>query len=193
MIYKRIPGGIEIVRLFVAIDLSPPIKEDMREAQAAVKATRAKVTLVDPSLIHITLKFLGEINESQIENVKSAINSSIKGITPFNVSISEFGAFPDFRRPKVLWLGVKEGREESTQLMINLENEFSELGFAKENRKPTPHITIGRVKVTKSLVGAQCAVPEKTFLVKSIYLIKSSLTSEGPIYSDLVEFNLITT
>ena len=181
------------MRTFIAIKLPADVKEQIQKFQKSLGIDGVK--WVSPENIHLTLKFLGEINESQLESVKSTVNSSIQEIKSFNISLSEFGAFPDLRRPKVLWLGVKEGKDEVTQLMINLENELAKIGFVPEGRKPVPHITIGRVKEVESLeldpeTSSGQGFEAKSFLVESIYLIKSTLSSEGPTYTDLAEYKL---
>lgn len=184
------------MRAFIAIKLPSEIKEEIHKFQKSLKVACGErsrtngVRWVAPENIHLTLKFLGEINESQVESITSAINSSIKGIKSFNtkgtfsISLSEFGAFPDFRRPRVLWLGVKEGKEELIQLMINLENSLCKLGIEQEKREPVPHITIGRANQPIRVQSPELRL-ESIFLADAVYLIKSVLTPQGPIYTDL--------
>ena len=187
MIYKRIPGGIEIVRLFVAIDLSPPIKEDMREAQAAVKATRAKVTLVDPSLIHITLKFLGEVPESRVAEVCGALRE-IK-MDPFTISVNGISV-NNSRNPRVVW-GVIGDRGECGSLFTRIESALSAIGFPRETRPFTPHATIARIKVPDpGLLPAIRPFGTKTFgecRINGFSLKKSTLTPQGPVYENVLE------
>ncbi|MDI6841114.1 MAG: RNA 2',3'-cyclic phosphodiesterase [bacterium] len=186
------------MRAFVAIKIPTEIIEKVAQLQESLKEVQG-VKWVKPENIHLTLKFLGEVKDEQIETVKSAIKSSIQGIKPFNISLSDIGGFPNLRRPNVLWIGVKEGKDKLIGLINKLEKELSKLGFEPEAREPSPHLTIGRIKkgqkpeIKNQKFETSAFTPplikkEAGFIADKVYLIKSTLTPEAPVYTDIAEF-----
>lgn len=175
--------------MFIAIKIPETIKEKIRELQKELRETITGVRWVKPEIIHLTLKFLGEVEERQLEDVCSVIKASIKEIPKFNISLAELGAFPNLRRPRVLWISLKVGREKIIELITKLEQGFAKIGFKPEDRKPSPHLTIGRVKKRGSGIELQ-EFETEAFTAVKVYLIKSTLTPQGPIYEDIKEFEL---
>ncbi|MCK4353299.1 RNA 2',3'-cyclic phosphodiesterase [candidate division WOR-3 bacterium] len=187
------------MRVFIATKIPDSVREKISILQEQLKETQTGVRWVNPDNVHLTLKFLGEVEETRISEISSAIKSSIKGILPFHISFSSLDAFPNLKYPKVLWIGVKEGKEKLIELMSKLDTSLSRLGFEPETRKPSPHLTIGRVKKNKNprLPKKLCGGQEKfevqsfetrSFLTEKVYLIKSTLTPEGPEYTDIAEY-----
>ena len=185
------------MRLFIAIKLPNQIKDQIIAFQDTMRGMDG-IKWVGYENLHLTLKFLGTVNEEQIEEVIYKISSAIYGIKPFHISLSTFGGFPDLRRPRVLWIGIKEGRPILVKIMNGLGKELSVMGFEAERRDPVPHLTIGRarkVQPIKLKIPKQAACKEQdfespTFLVDTVYLIKSDLTTQGPIYTDIKELKL---
>ena len=174
------------MRAFVAIKIPDSIKERIAKIEKELEGIQG-VKWVKPDNIHLTLKFLGEVRESQIGELNLAIKSCIRGIKPFRISFSEIGGFPNLRHPKVIWVGVKEGMDILIELINRLEQEFSKLGFKPETREPSPHLTIGRIKKNK-IVDAELKLrifETSSFIADKVYLIKSTLTPDGPIYTDI--------
>jgi 2'-5' RNA ligase len=145
--------------------------------------TPSSVKWVKKENLHITLKFLGETDK------KTAIEDKMKEIaeefSSFNVSLRKIGAFPSSKRAKILWVGVEEGMEELIELFSTIENKLSPLGFEKEVRKFTPHITFARVKKGNYSLPEQIDFSFDSFPVNEVALFKSTLTPKGPIYEIL--------
>jgi 2'-5' RNA ligase len=146
--------------------------------------------------MHLTLKFLGEIQESVVGTVRDALTGLATGNTPFQAELKGLGGFPNLRRPNVLWAGVTAGAAELVALAEQVEREMESLGFKREGRPFRPHLTLGRVKLDKDL-GAVCAQMEKdagqsfgVFFVTEMVLFQSVLSPSGANYTALGRFKL---
>ena len=149
---------------------------------------------VDPDSIHLTLKFLGNIDSDITGKITSALEEAVRGTSPFSVELSGLGVFPNIRRVQVVWVGLAGEVAKLGQLQQRIETGLIPLGFAAESRSFTPHLTLGRVRdyaapderqdlgqlVTGTGFEAKCKVN-----VDAVHLIKSQLTREGPIYSKI--------
>ena len=187
---------MEKVRTFIAIKLSPEIISKISGVQEELKRTDAKVKWVKPKNIHLTLKFLGHITSEELEKVKIAIRETLKPFRPFGISISGLGAFPKIEYPRIIWLGVDEGKEELKRMASNLEERLAQIGFAKEKREFSPHLTLGRVKSQKEKGGLTEALTNTeashlgSMRVTKLSIVKSELKPQGPIYTSLEEISL---
>ena len=176
-----------MVRTFIAIDLAPEVRERMRGPQGALAGCRARLSLVAPPSIHITLKFLGEIDEKALARVKEAL--SALRFTPFEVSLAGVKGNPP-PSPRVIWCEVRDegGCRRVFQLV---EDALAPLGIPRERRAYTPHATLARVKrPDPSLIPVLKSLASEEFgscPVRSIKLKKSTLTPGGAIYEDLLE------
>jgi RNA 2',3'-cyclic 3'-phosphodiesterase len=176
-----------MVRTFIAIDLAPEVRERMRGPQAALAGCRARLSLVAPPSIHITLKFLGEIDEKTLDRVKEAL--SALRFTPFEVSLAGVKGNPP-PSPRVIWCEVRD--EGGCRRVFRLvEDALAPLGIPRERRAYTPHATLARVKrPDPSLIPVLKSLASEEFgscPVRSIKLKKSTLTPGGAIYEDLLE------
>ncbi|MEM3506860.1 MAG: RNA 2',3'-cyclic phosphodiesterase [Candidatus Bathyarchaeia archaeon] len=133
------------VRSFIAFDIDDPsIKNRFIEIQNELIKAGAKVKLVEPQNIHITLRFLGEIPKALVEKVKNEmVNIDFKA---FDVEFKGLGAFPSLNRINVIWIGIKKGEEKLKEIFNQLENRLRKLGFSPDPKGFSPHITIARVK-----------------------------------------------
>jgi 2'-5' RNA ligase len=136
------------VRLFIAIDLSQTLRKHL--SQEIEKITRIlgsdSVRWVKASNIHLTLKFLGETPEDKLDRIKYMLEEVTSQFSSFNMDIGEFGCFPNFRKPRIFWIGVHEHDGILKQLHRVLETDFEKLGFKKEGRPLTAHLTLGRLR-----------------------------------------------
>ena len=176
-----------MVRTFIAIDLAPEVRERMRGPQEALAGCRARLSLVKPPAIHITLKFLGEIDEKALARVKEAL--SALRFTPFEVSLAGVKGNPP-PSPRVIWCEVRD--EGGCRRLFQLvEDALAPLGIPREKRAYTPHATLARVKrPDPSLIPVLKSLASEEFgscPVRSIRLKKSTLTPTGPVYEDLLE------
>jgi 2'-5' RNA ligase len=176
-----------MVRTFIAIDLTPEVRERMRGPQGTLAGCRARLTVVKPPAIHITLKFLGEIDEKTLARVKEAL-SRIR-FEPFDISLAGVKGNPPLS-PQVIWSEVCDAGG-CRRLFGLVEEALLPIGIPKERRPYTPHATLARVKkFDPSLLPVLKGLASEEFgpcTVACIKLKKSTLTPEGPIYEDLLE------
>ena len=182
------------IRSFIAIPLTPDIIDRIEKAQKELRSLRADVKWVRPQSIHLTLKFLGNIEESQISAIAQKIQHVAGGYTSWPIHVKSLGTFPSLRNPRVVWVGIEDTSGQTIMLQGQLEHALSTLGFAQEKRKFSPHLTLGRVKSSrgkKELVQYLVDEREKTFgkiQVDRVVLFRSELHPSGAIYTVLKEF-----
>jgi 2'-5' RNA ligase len=181
-----------VLRCFVAIELP----EDLREAVAAFFAREGReiagVRWVDGARLHLTLKFLGAVAADRVAAVGGAVAEAAVGHGPFALELRGAGAFPTEQRARVVWVGIGAGAAETCGLASSLETALAPLGFAREERPFTPHLTVGRVKAPPrdraALPRLLAAARDRTWgqaLVPAVHLVRSELFPAGPIYSIL--------
>lgn len=190
------------MRTFIAIELPAQIQDKLSELQTLLKKSGADVKWVEPKNIHITLKFLGEIDEDKSVKITGIIEDIAERSKQFHISLSSLGAFPKIEFARVIWVGIDKGDKETKALAKELEEKFEKLEIHKEERLFSSHITIGRVrsplnkdKLAKTLEEMENYFSGKNieFNVTRISLLKSTLGSSGPIYEPLKEANITTT
>lgn len=181
-------GGID-VRLFLGLWLPG----QWRERLAGLEVPCPGVKWVEKENLHLTLRFLGEVDEKSLPSLQKHLASI--SLSPFTLQSSGPGAFPDRLAPRVLWWGVRGRTERDSQRLFQLKTEVDEAlsrwGMAPEARGWRPHITLARVKE-----GARVYWPPQQNIllppwpVTGFALIASTLTAQGPIYRNLCEFSL---
>lgn len=191
---------MEPVRAFIAIELPKPIRAALARLQDALKASRTtSVKWVDTEGIHLTIKFLGNIDTGEIPELSKVLRDAIRGTEPFRLKLENAGAFPNVRSPRVLWVGVGGETEKLVTLHKIVEQALAPRGFAPENRAFSPHLTLGRVREGAQAnelrrlgegIAAAKIEGELFFGVDSLNLMRSQLTREVPIYSCLTSFKL---
>ena len=182
----------ERIRSFISVDLDEPlIRERITTAQKGLQQTGAQLKLVDPEIMHLTVRFLGEIPQTTVEAVKDAMNSV--RFPSFEVQFSSLGAFPNLKRINVVWVGIKHGQEQLDEIFHQLEPKLRRSGLPPDNKGFSPHLTIARVRSSHNrepLAGYISSMADQEFgnmLAKAIRLKKSTLTPKGPIYSTIHE------
>jgi len=156
---------------------------------------KGSVRIVPPQNCHITLKFLGDTSDDQIEAMIPEIAKQVVQYEPFSFTIAGTGVFPNRRRPRVLWLGITDGYELLRKISSEIDQITSEFGFAPEDRQFRAHVTFGRVKRHGSSVAgldsflAYDYVPLRND-VDSVIFQESILTPSGAIYKPLYTFNI---
>jgi len=177
------------MRLFAAINLPEELKSRLAGAVGGINAAGLKK--VGPENLHLTMKFLGEVDEKKVEFIKQKLGE-IKA-EPFKVSLGGIGFFPNEDYIKVVWVGVSEGGQEIINLQKEMDSKLSEIGFAKE-KNFEPHLTIARVNFLKDKVGLKKMLQMLDFSggfeARSFDLMQSTLTPKGPVYEKLREFLL---
>jgi 2'-5' RNA ligase len=176
------------VRTFICIKIPESITERINRLQETLRQIDAQVSWTKPSNIHLTLKFLGGVEASRIERVSKALERAANGISPFEVEIGGAGCFPSPRSPRVLWLGFSNVPELIQQLYSNIEDELAREGFAREKRRFSPHLTIGRIRAPHNaavVAGALIAsgFEPETFIATEVILMRSYPKPTGSIYT----------
>src|SRR5437867_1335144 len=134
------------IRTFIAVDIDRAVRDRTVSLQDKLAEAGVAVKWVEPENLHITLLFLGEVDERDLISVCRAVDGACRGHGPFALSIEGSGAFPNNRRPKTLWVGVGQGVQELTALHDALEPPLKELGcYRREDLPYSPHLTLGRV------------------------------------------------
>lgn len=181
-----------MIRTFIAVETSPEVR-----AAAAGMTDRLKqgwrvseVRWVPPESLHLTLRFLGETEEAGVAPLTAALDAVTAGTPPCRLTLGPLGAFPDARRPRVLWLGLKGADTAALRsLQGRIEERVTGLGWDHEGRPFSPHLTLGRVRPgMRADPGAgwtRAAVPELAFPVDEVVLMGSDLRPDGPHYSVL--------
>jgi len=162
---------------------------------AELRASGAPLKLVKLEQVHLTLKFLGDTEEALVPKLVDAMRRSVAGVAPFVVRIVGTGAFPNLRRMRVLWVGM-EGGQPLVDIARRLEAETEPLGYPREGRDFSPHVTLARVKGGGNLDRARQVLEAHAkdaygeFAIDRVRLKKSVLTPQGPIYSTVEEVPL---
>ncbi len=179
-------------RGFIAVDIEGSMLSSLADA---VKGCDAKLKVVGLENIHLTLKFLGDTDEGLVQDISSIMMECVQGIEPFTIRIQDVGAFPNMNYIKVVWAGVKGG-EPLISISQRLNDALSHFGFKKDKKRFSPHVTVARVKFIKDkkdFVQTLEGFKDRSFgeqAVDRIYLKKSLLTPQGPIYSVVSEVPL---
>lgn len=185
-----------MIRSFLAIELPKTILKKIEEVQRDLKSTHGDVRWVNSEKIHLTLKFFGNIEELRIDPIFKTIEEVIRNTPPFSLKVRGVGAFPHLKNPRVIWMGLVDGRETLISFQKQIDTLLKDIGFQPEDRPFHPHLTLGRMKSSRGkeeLVGRMEKFKEEefgTFQVERVVLFKSDLKPTGPIYTPLKEMKL---
>jgi 2'-5' RNA ligase len=178
------------VRTFIAIAIDKTIRDRLVALQESLARAGSEVKWVEPENLHVTLQFLGEVDQRELPAVCRAVSDGCQGHAAFPLSVETAGCFPNARRPRVLWAGVGTGTQEVCALHDALETPLLELGcYRREERHYTPHITIGRVKSDRPTDRLAQALAKQTgwkggeTIVREVLVMSSELTPQGPVYA----------
>jgi 2'-5' RNA ligase len=184
------------MRLFVAVPVSDSVKEYAMTIRNELGAARADIKWVESENYHLTLKFLGEVKESLLPAIIKNLALGADTSPAFNLSAGGLGFFPNAMRPRVIWMGIKGEIEKAEFLGERVDAYLSDLGY-EEEKKHRFHLTLGRIRSDSRLPELLKLVAEmggkdklRSFKVENIYLMNSSLTSKGPVYTILHTFIL---
>jgi 2'-5' RNA ligase len=185
-----------MMRLFIAITPSGEQREELGRLQQRLGSTLEGVKWVAPPSLHLTLKFLGELEESRRTAITAAMRGCARGAAPFALRFGGAGVFPSMRRARVIWTAVKEGTGEVSALAAALEAELVKRGFPAESRPFRAHLTLGRIRrplpagVLERLLKEESPFSTGVTVVRSLSLYRSHLSPRGASYSALEEIYL---
>ncbi len=184
------------MRSFIAIEIPEDIKQQMAEIQRQLKDVGVEAGWTRPEGIHLTLKFLGEIPESQVPDVIAALTRAAGGLGGFRLQIEHAGTFPNPRNARVVWIGVSGDMEKLSKLHAAVEDSMARLGMERENRPFTPHLTLARIKYIRSKENWLNALEKikdiklAGFDVNTVSLMKSELKRSGAVYTEIGKVQL---
>lgn len=179
------------MRTFIAVELTEDVRRALREVQARLRAGGADVKWVEEENLHLTVKFLGEVQDERLPDVITATRLAVAPLMTFAISIGGIGAFPSMSRPRVVWVGVQSGSESFKTLMERVETAMDRIGFPREGRAPQPHVTLGRVRDPRrlkrlpELLKAESPETLGTITVEKLTLMASALGPRGPRYTPI--------
>ncbi|MBU1204729.1 MAG: RNA 2',3'-cyclic phosphodiesterase [Nanoarchaeota archaeon] len=176
------------MRVFIAVEMPKEIKEILLDAQNQINTEKAKIK--PAKAFHLTLKFLGEVEEKKIEEIKSTLNE-IK-FKKISTTLTEIGVFPNESYIRVVWAGLEDSEGKIKKLQQEIDSKIEKLGFKKDTRFH-PHVTLARVKFVEDKQKfikdlKEIKIEKKSFQITEFKLIKSILTLESPVYEDLAVF-----
>jgi 2'-5' RNA ligase len=183
------------VRLFVAVEIGELLLQRVakvsRELQgrAVQAAPRAKITWIPAERMHLTVRFIGEVDDGQGGRVREAFDRPI-AVEPFSLTLCGVGTFPKSGTPRVIWLGVTDGREDVLAVEREVTSRLTTLGIGEEARAYSPHLTLARVREPAGLKTARLldGLTERrigTVRIDAITLFQSKLSPKGPTYTPL--------
>lgn len=193
------------IRVFIAVKLPDHVTGWLSQIQEELKACRLPVQWTRAGNIHLTLKFLGEIAPQDAASVCQAVDASVVGVRPMEIFAQGVGVFPGVKRPRVLWTGISGRTDLLGYLQQHMDATLNKLGFPKDERAFTGHLTIGRFKsdhrshdrFSESLPELLIEIMQKyqktaslPFLVDAVHIMKSDLTPAGLIYTNLATLRL---
>ena len=183
------------IRSFLAVDPPREIIDAIGMIQDRLrKNIQGDIRWVRPQGIHLTLKFFGAISESDVANISLVAENTTSNISPFTLGIKRVGAFPDVKRPRVLWLGMDGDVDTLIRLQKEMDAELQKYGFEKEDRTFRPHLTLARIKDPRGLIGLAKIMEKRenyeagSFSAAGLNLFKSDLTPKGAVYTKLAYF-----
>jgi 2'-5' RNA ligase len=186
---------MEPIRCFIAIELPDELRDKLSNLQAQLKTeSQTGVKWVNPYGIHLTLKFLGNVDQDRISPITRAMEKVAQRASPLTLQVEGLGVFPNPRQVQVAWVGMSGEVDKLAQLQQGIESALAKLGFTPEKRRFTPHLTLARLRDRASpeerqrlgqLIADTRFEPAHTFSVDAISLMRSQLTREGAIYSQI--------
>lgn len=189
------------IRSFIAIELSEDVLGGLVAVQKALQSETwtDDVRWVRPTGIHLTLQFLGDVPSQRLSAIEHELTEAVTGVAPFTVTAQGLGVFPNWRRPRVIWIGLGGDTATLARLQSQIEDAMAGLGFEPENRRFHPHLTLGRVNQHAS-TSFQRQLGEELesykvdrigeMLVDEVSLMRSQLNPKGAIYTQLAAFPL---
>lgn len=185
-------------RLFIAVELPDDVKTALTGLQRVLRPYFVEATWVRPEGLHLTLKFLGDTPEDRIPMIRDACERAVRPFSAFSMELRGIGVFPDWRRPRVLWVGVQTAVETLGALQAAVERAVEPLGYPPETRPFVPHLTLARIKQSHPAALQKLREREKPALersygivwVRQVTLFESRLHPQGAIYTPLAHFLL---
>lgn len=179
--------NMEKIRTFIALTLPDGVREALGAVsqELAPQVPDKSVKWVTPERMHLTLRFLGDTPVDALDDVADGLDRVAADSAPFTLHLDQLGCFPNERRPRVIWVGVRGATEEAVALKEAIDRMLVPLGWEPENRSFHPHLTLGRVKSQHRRVELPWGSPvvSRPIPVDAVHLIESRLRPDGPLYT----------
>jgi len=179
------------LRTFIAVSLSPSVLSSIEKWMRTLQSNVEGVHWVESQNLHVTLKFLGDVPLNDLPPLIRAVTQTVGQADSFDVTFQGFGVFPHRESPKTIWVGCKEGAEELGQLAAKIDACLLPLGYPKETRRFSPHLTLGRVKKPTQHSPLMPMLDEQqnrlfgSCSISEVQIFSSELTKRGPLYDEL--------
>jgi 2'-5' RNA ligase len=180
------------IRTFIAIPLDEEMVDEISRVSGVLKGRITGAKWVEPQNLHITLRFLGDVEEGDMGKVLRAAEKAAMGSRPVEISLGKVGAFPGERNARVLWVGLSSGGDELGLISRRLNEELSKGGFGPPDKDFSPHITIARLRKPANISGAIAGLDVRGIrsVVGELVVMRSDLRSTGPVYTPIERFGL---
>ncbi len=184
------------MRLFIACDLTQAQKHELEVIQHNLASYLSGTRWVKPQGLHLTISFLGDLEETLVGAIKIVVEEAVSTCDPFPLKLGGSGVFPTVAKAKVLWIGVKEGEESLKTIKNEIDKGLERLGIKTEKRSYKPHLTLGRIryplpeKLISRFLEETGAYSSSRSMVAKLVLYESRLTAYGAFYYPLAEVQL---
>ena len=186
----------ETIRTFIAFEIPEHVLSAIGKIQGVLKSYRFNIKWVRPESIHLTLKFLGNIDSAAVEPIESVLRATVEPFAPISIQAKGLGVFPGLKRPRVIWIGITGQIDRLIGLQRNLDKNLNEIGFSQDKRPFKGHLTLGRAKGRidarrmQSVLTKYNEFEAEPFTVGSLILYKSDLHPTGAVYTKLLDIAL---
>ena len=184
------------IRAFIAVEIEGQTKQKISELISILKKSDANAKWITEGQMHLTLKFLGNIDEGHVQKISDALSIISNNFSSFTINFSGIGAFPDLNHPAVIWLGVNKGAEFLKMLNEKIETALEKLDLKKENREFKPHLTLARMRPSKNALSLVKLIKETDFSswndlrINRLVLLQSALNPKGAVHTIILEKHL---
>jgi len=186
---------METYRLFIAVEVSPEVRAELTTVQQLLRQAGAAVRWVAPDAMHLTLHFLGETPVALIPQLEAALGAALAGQATFGLQLDGAGAFPNLRRPNVIWAGIGGAVRELALVHAALGGALESLGLPRETRPFRAHLTLGRVRRETTpaqlerlgaAIRSLAPLAPVAWTVERAVLFRSELRPSGPVYTEML-------
>ncbi len=183
------------IRAFICIEVPGFIHARLEELQRTLAQANADVSWVRTSNIHLTLKFLGAVAQDRLGNASRAVERASQKVRAFEIQVGGTGAFPSFKHPRILWVGLQPISSQLMQLQKSIQDELVLEGFPLEGRSFSPHLTMARLRSNRNSRALMEVLTAKgfeavTFSANEVIVMRSDLKSQGAVYTRLAVIKL---
>ena len=181
----------QTIRSFIALELPAPIISLLDNVQQELKSLKLRARWVRTENIHLTLKFLGDIDPGDVDKIDEAICSAAEGFAPLTLALEGVGFFPGMKRPRVIWVGLGGQIRLLIQLQRKLADNLAAIGFPNEKRPFKGHLTLGRIReavnpnTIRQIIEEYSDLGSEEFTVGRVVLFQSDLKPTGAVYTGL--------